>query len=693
MRGLNLLSRGGLELAGEVADLDCRRSLVTPTRSASEGLSRLPRSRFGLVLRVSFLAAAGLIAAHPAGLAHVRADDVNPLNLPAPRKAGAPGAVVLHGGGDLSDEIFDRFIELAGGTQAHILLIPSGSYVRGRMGVGGRDFNESAAAFEARLKDRFGGWFDAANEGRIAEFGLLWTDNQQDMHAPQFVAALKAATGVWIPAAYQGKLAWRFAPKYSDVNSESLFQRALRDVVARGGVVGGLGGGMAALPEVMIIGDSGQERGPAVANLSAGLALFNGAIVDQLFDARGGRLERFTGLLKDSARLNQHVTWPASGRNLIGLAVETETALILRGDTVEAIGEQRGHIFVKANGDRTVAWRILSTDDGKVTLIAASASANIPLTEKPLEERGGKKRSNPFGIPEPAQAGRPGTVVLHGGGDTSDMLHAFPALAGVPQPHFVHCPAASASWRPRRGEMSDRLLRRLQTDLSDWVDLVADGRLANIEFLTTGDAADANRDAFVAPLRRAHAVWFSGGDQRALAGLFVDARKPTLFQRELMQVLARGGVVGGTSAGTAIMARVMTVAGAPVDDRPAEAEIDHGFGVLDNVVLEQHFQGAGRGGRIERFTQLLLDNERLRELVGDDGPDPRGMIGLAIEEDTALLLRENRLRVFGDGSAHIFLKSADQKTITWHELKSGDTAFIDRGPAGPVLELDNWTVK
>jgi len=657
MHGLNLVSRAGLEVSSAI------------------------------VLAV-------LITAHFAGLGPMRGDDINPLNLPPPRKANAPGAIVLHGGGELSDEIFGRFIELAGGKQARILLIPSGSYVRGRMGVNGREFNESAAAFEARLKDRFGGWFDAVDEGEIAEFRLLWTDNQQDMHDPQFVAALQRATGVWIPAAYQGKLAWRFAPKYSDVDSESLFQRALRDVVARGGVVGGLGGGMAALPEVMIAGDSGQQRGPAVADLSPGLALFSGAVVDQLFDARGGRLERFTGLLKDSARLNRNVTWPASGRNMIGLAVETETALILRGDTVEAIGEQRGHIFLKANGDRTVAWRILSPDDGKVTLMASSASAaNASVNEKPLESRDAKKRANPFGIPLPAKGAGPGTVVLHGGGDTSDMLHAFPGLAGVPQPHFVHCPAASASWRPRRGEMSERLLRRLQADLRDWVDLVAEGRLASIEFLTTGDSGDANREAFVAPLRRAHAVWFSGGDQRALAELFVDAKKQTLFQRELMQVVSRGGVVGGTSAGTAIMARVMTLSGSPVNDRPAEAEIDEGFGILDNVVLEQHFQGAGRGGRIERFTQLLLDNDRLRDLVGDDGPDPRGMIGLAVEEDTALLLRENRLRVFGDGSAHIFLKSTDQKTVTWHELKSGDTAFIDSGPSGPVLELDNWTVR
>jgi hypothetical protein len=66
------------------------------------------------------------------------------------------------------------------------------------------------------------------------------------------------------------------------------------------------------------------------------------------------------------------------------------------------------------------------------------------------------------------------------------------------------------------------------------------------------------------------------------------------------------------------------------------------------------------------------------------------MIGLAIEERTALLLQENRLKVFGQNHAHVFLKSADQKTITWHELLPGDAAFVAYEGEDPRLELDDW---
>jgi cyanophycinase len=234
---------------------------------------------------------------------------------------------------------------------------------------------------------------------------------------------------------------------------------------------------------------------------------------------------------------------------------------------------------------------------------------------------------------------------------------------------------------------------RLETYYGEWTDLAKEGRLASLTFLTSSDPADANQDRFVAPLQKASAVWFSGGNQDALATLFVDAKQPTLFQKELANVVRRGGVVGGTSAGAAAMAKIMTVSGASTNGEPAQAQIDHGLGILSNVIIEQHLNGNRRAGRIERFTGLLRDNERLRAFLGKDSPAPERMIGLAIEEGTAVLLTENRLKVVGRKHAHVFLKSADQKMITWHELAPGDAAFVTQASGGPVLELDGWRVR
>jgi hypothetical protein len=88
----------------------------------------------------------------------------------------------------------------------------------------------------------------------------------------------------------------------------------------------------------------------------------------------------------------------------------------------------------------------------------------------------------------------------------------------------------------------------------------------------------------------------------------------------------------------------------------------------------------------------LLDNRRLQSVAGN-GVASEGMIGLAVEERTALLLQGNRLRVFGNARAHVFLKSPDQKTITWHELQPGDAANVTLTVDGPVLQLDEWQVR
>jgi cyanophycinase len=264
----------------------------------------------------------------------------------------------------------------------------------------------------------------------------------------------------------------------------------------------------------------------------------------------------------------------------------------------------------------------------------------------------------------------------------------------VPQPRVVHCPAASADFRPAPGEPPAKLRARIVDYFYEWVDMKRAGRLAEIQFLTTADPADARREAFCDPLSTADGVWFSGGDQNELARLLVDPQRPTLFQTRLADVVRRGGVVGGSSAGTAVMARIMITAGRPENGLPARAEFAAGFGLLANCIVEQHFQGDGRGGRIERFTRLLVDHDgRLRQALGPDAAKVDGMIGLAIEERTALLLQENRLRVFGAQNAHVFLKSRDQKTVTWHELKPGDAAYLTETPDGPGLELDEWRVK
>ena len=106
-------------------------------------------------------------------------------------------------------------------------------------------------------------------------------------------------------------------------------------------------------------------------------------------------------------------------------------------------------------------------------------------------------------------------------------------------------------------------------------------------------AEQANDAEFVRPLAEATGVWFGGGDQVVLTEAYLG----TEVERQLEgAVLARGGVIGGTSAGAAVMTRVMIAGGR------TKADVGEGFDFLPGAVVDQHFL---KRNRIERLLGVL----------------------------------------------------------------------------------------
>ena len=211
---------------------------------------------------------------------------------------------------------------------ARILLVPSDMCQRGQDADGNPlPGEETLAAYERRLAQpsQYGRWAALGENKQIAYFQFLYRDAAADPDDERFYEQLARATGVWLPAYDQSWLPEQLAD--DDPTRASRFQLALRDVVARGGIVGGLGGGMASLPETIIAEDIVDEQGGWVrARLRFGLALFTGAVVDQNFDSHAGRLERLTDLLRNGPRStawrNDRVSsgersgWASNGRPL-----------------------------------------------------------------------------------------------------------------------------------------------------------------------------------------------------------------------------------------------------------------------------------------------------------------------------------------------------------------------------------------
>ncbi|HXV86414.1 MAG TPA: Type 1 glutamine amidotransferase-like domain-containing protein, partial [Gemmatimonadales bacterium] len=140
--------------------------------------------------------------------------------------------------------------------------------------------------------------------------------------------------------------------------------------------------------------------------------------------------------------------------------------------------------------------------------------------------------------PAPAQDVGPahGSLVIVGGGALDQViLERLVQLAGGPDAPLVVIPTAGED------ESYDQYWPGLRG--------LRQAGATQLTVLHTRDRAVANTAEFAAPLRQARGVWFPGGRQWRLADSYLNTR----VHEELKGVLARGGVIGGTSAGATIL--------------------------------------------------------------------------------------------------------------------------------------------
>ncbi len=240
--------------------------------------------------------------------------------------------------------------------------------------------------------------------------------------------------------------------------------------------------------------------------------------------------------------------------------------------------------------------------------------------------------------------GIPGTLLLHGGGPTPDIvIEKYLQLAGKENAKLVLIPTASqAADDPGRAK-------------EPWLKHT----LASLTVLHTRDRTKANDPEFVKPLREATAVWIGGGDQQRLADAYVG----TSVEKELLALLQRGGVIGGTSAGAAIASKLMIAGGQGTD-----VKLSRGLDLLPGVVIDQHFKARQREGRLSH--------------VVEKHP---ALVGLGIDEKTALLIRGRDIQVLGDSTVTVLFGPGADRPARKMELKSGsrsDLTMLRRAARG-----------
>ncbi len=245
-----------------------------------------------------------------------------------------------------------------------------------------------------------------------------------------------------------------------------------------------------------------------------------------------------------------------------------------------------------------------------------------------------------------------GTLVIVGGGDDIDeLLHRFVDLAGGKSAPIVVIPTAS-------GAPSYDQHHWLAAWLRD------EAGVRDVVVLHTYDRTEADSEEFVAPIRRARAVWFPGGRQWRLADSYLGTRT----QRELEALLARGGVIGGSSAGATIQGSYLA-RGDTKTNTIMMGDHEEGFGFLRNVAIDQH----------------LLVRNRQFDLLEIVRAKPE-LLGIGIDENAGILVRGDRFEVVAGYVAIYDPKAKLRSGLEFYLLSPGDWFdMATRTPGRPTV--------
>lgn len=183
-------------------------------------------------------------------------------------------------------------------------------------------------------------------------------------------------------------------------------------------------------------------------------------------------------------------------------------------------------------------------------------------------------------------------------------------------------------------------------------------------------AATLNDPALIARVAEAGAVFFSGGAQELIVDTLQPGGRPTAMLGAIRAVFAAGGVIAGTSAGAAVMSRLMfrdamdNLAVLKGQWR-AGHEYDSGFGFVDpGLLIDQHFLKRGRIGRMLPAMQGL--GYRL---------------GLGVDENAAVVIKGAKIEVIG-GSGAVLVDLGDathDAALPAFNLRDARLSYLDHG--------------
>ena len=238
------------------------------------------------------------------------------INKSTTRHGPEKGSLIIIGGGLIPPDIWDKFTELAGGPEnANIVVITTAA--------------GDSAGVETRTVDL------VKAQTKIKKVTRLHTNDLKEANSEKFVEALKTATGVF----FEGGRQWRIADSYLN----TLTHQAFFDVLNRGGVIAGTSAGASIQGSFLWRGDTSGAQ-VLVGDHTQGLGFLRNSVIDQHF-LRRNRPFDLVDLIKVAPQL-------------IGIAIDESTAVLVQKDALEVLGKSYIAIYdyntIQGNGPKHV---------------------------------------------------------------------------------------------------------------------------------------------------------------------------------------------------------------------------------------------------------------------------------------------------------------------------------------------------
>ncbi len=214
----------------------------------------------------------------------------------------ANGALVIVGGAMRDRAIVDRFLDLAGGADVPIVMIPT---------AGGADEYDQYWRGQRQFK-----------EAGATDLVVLHTYDRDVANTEEFVRPIKNARGVW----FGGGRQWRLADAYLGTR----VHEELWALLERGGVIGGSSAGATIQGSYLARGDT-ETNTIMMGDHIEGMAFIKDVAIDQ-------------HLLKRNRQFDL-IEIVEAFPNMLGIGLDENTAIVVQGDRFDVIGQSYVAIF------------------------------------------------------------------------------------------------------------------------------------------------------------------------------------------------------------------------------------------------------------------------------------------------------------------------------------------------------------